>query len=78
MVRFKNRYILFEILWDEGPTYFLRDFNASSMQQTLKASLELYYGDMGVAALAHSMTGKPCDITIYSVLTFNFLTSEIF
>ena len=56
MVRFKNRYILFEVLWEEA-YYVAKDMSASSVHQQLKQFIELLYGNMGVAALAHSLTG---------------------
>ena len=63
MVRFKNRYILFEVLWEEA-YHVPKDMTASMLHQALKQWIELYYGNMGLAALAHSLTGNK--------MSFNF------
>jgi RNase P/RNase MRP subunit POP5 len=57
MVRFKNRYILFEVLWEDA-YYVAKDMSASTVHQHIKQFIDVLYGNVGVAALAHSLTGK--------------------
>ena len=76
MVRFKNRYFLFEIIFGSSAegSYIPRDLNSTSIQQALRQYLELYYGDFGVASLAHSLTG----ILNYCLVFLHISFSKIF
>ncbi|KAJ3084141.1 hypothetical protein HK102_000754, partial [Quaeritorhiza haematococci] len=59
-MRFKNRYLLFEILWEDGA--ILESLNSGSITGVLRNSIESNFGDYGAAVVASSLAGtiKSC------------------
>jgi len=70
MVRFKNRYLLVEIVWDEwvvsshngeptqSPPTLKPSINASLLIQLIKTKTLDYFGDLGLASLLWSLSVK--------------------
>lgn len=56
MVRFKNRYLVFKVLWEE-PYTIQKDLTSSHIHQIIRQNVETYFGDLGVASLAQCLTG---------------------
>lgn len=54
MVRFKNRYILFELEYEnEKPS----ECSTLTITNHLKSSIEALYGDLGMGMISYSMSG---------------------
>ncbi|KAJ3285397.1 hypothetical protein HK104_009517 [Borealophlyctis nickersoniae] len=56
MVRFKNRYLLFEITWEDGVTDDSVDVRALS--NTIRKSIEYNFGDYGAAIMGSGFSMK--------------------
>ncbi|CAG9466564.1 unnamed protein product [Pedinophyceae sp. YPF-701] len=59
MVRFKNRYFLFELIWQDGTAP--SDFDAAALWQTLRDSLAENFGDASLGAALQSLQVKIYD-----------------
>ena len=57
MVRFKNRYLLIEILYPDGPHTVHADLHAGSLASAIRDSVELNFGDWGAATAMMSLSG---------------------
>ncbi|KAJ3043210.1 RNA-binding protein pop5 [Rhizophlyctis rosea] len=56
MVRFKNRYILIEVTWDDGR--ILESLDERAIKKALKESIETNFGDYGDGIVAGSLSVK--------------------
>lgn len=50
MVRFKNRYLLFEIDWEDGKID--KELNVGALYTCFRGSVETNFGEVGLAAMA--------------------------
>jgi len=67
MVRFKNRYILFEIVYDEDEEKKI-NVNYSIISKAIKTSIEQNFGAYGIGIIQSSFTSNFYKIKLY----FNF------
>lgn len=56
MVRFKNRYLLVELIWADGRTD--RSLSATMLQRTVKKVIADGFGEFGLAACQHATQGR--------------------
>ncbi|CEP00297.1 Ribonuclease P/MRP protein subunit POP5 [Plasmodiophora brassicae] len=56
MVRFKNRYLLVELIWADGRTD--RSLSATMLQRTVKKVIADGFGEFGLAACQHATQVK--------------------
>ncbi|KAJ3054113.1 hypothetical protein HK097_002633 [Rhizophlyctis rosea] len=56
MVRFKNRYLLFEITWEDGK--ILETLTDRIVNSNIKESIETNFGDYGAGIIAGSLSVK--------------------
>ncbi|KAI9002123.1 hypothetical protein DFJ74DRAFT_613636 [Hyaloraphidium curvatum] len=57
MVRFKNRYLVIEVVFPDGP-HTLLDVHAGTVANVIRDSLEMNFGEWGAATAAMSLSVK--------------------
>ena len=55
MVRFKNRYFLIELEFDDEQS---KEYSSSALHGILRDLLATFYGDIGMALVGHSISGS--------------------
>jgi RNase P/RNase MRP subunit POP5 len=55
MVRFKNRYFLVELIFEDGLTD--ESFNSQQLVRAIKDAMQLFHGDYGLGCVLSSLTG---------------------
>jgi len=67
MVRFKNRYLLFEIIYDEDEKKKI-NINYSIVSNAIKTSIEQNFGSYGIGITQSSFTSNLGNIFIYYLI----------
>eukprot|EP00891_Asterochloris_glomerata_P000703 jgi/Astpho2/703/e_gw1.00014.15.1_t len=66
-MRFKNRYLLMELVWRDGKT--ASQFNEAALFGVVQKAMQLQFGDYGAAMATASLSGeKQADAGPMSVL----------